>query len=606
MERAVKNLLGIKYGHGHGEDRMLADEEETRHSCKAFVCAVSSSHVEGDPTKSLTWSVAKDRSPNCKIWEAAEQRVQPLVSFKASSLKRMGLMKKAKSEFAQTRPVACILSIGAGIPKALGFTRPKSLTEKVAPMSLVNVLKGTATSTEKEAAEMEKKFANVPGVYDRIKVGRDIGDIGLEKLEELGQVKSHTRAYLRKDGISRQIDGIVAASRLSREFNYISLVIKPWLLVFDNFDDPADYEITKYLPQSNFGLIIVTGRHPAANDLDYPTPIDNLLEEEAMNLLFHRTKKERTHANVEDARKICCHLSCLALAADQAGAYIKSTGIGLSLFIEHFDKQQENIMAWSLPLKNYKRLDPAAPDQEITLTVSTAWELSYNRISGSKEIVEAKRHFLLISAYFGDNCVDEYVFRQFFETNSERLSWINMFQDQETHKWDSSAFLAVVTELRDLSLFRSNSVLLQGAVYSFHPMTRKWALYRQSRTEKQHLALEAMDILINSNFDTPADENLVNPPTGKKPHSLPHTESCFLSCEEFVSESQAIGISGPRKIGYTLAGIFLRHGHWGRSELIFKRLRLCPMKDAPKIWIYSLCGLSVVLKESFQKRDTKC
>lgn len=83
--------------------------------------------------------------------------------------------------------------------------------EKVAPMSLVSVLMGMAISTEKEAAEMEKKYKNVPGVYHRFKFGRDIGDIGLEGWKELRQVKSHTKAYLRKDGISRQIDGMVAA-----------------------------------------------------------------------------------------------------------------------------------------------------------------------------------------------------------------------------------------------------------------------------------------------------------------------------------------------------------------------------------------------------------
>lgn len=195
----------------------------------SFVCAVSSSHVERDPTKFRTWSVAKDRSPNCKIWEAARATCAAPRFFQSIFIEENGideefvdaglgcnnpikqLISEAKSEFAQTRPVACILSIGAGIPKAFGFTRPKSLTEKVAPMSLVNVLKGMATSTEKEAAEMEKKFANVPGVYNRINVGRDIGDIGLEELEELGQVKSHTRAYPRNDGMSRQIDGIVAA-----------------------------------------------------------------------------------------------------------------------------------------------------------------------------------------------------------------------------------------------------------------------------------------------------------------------------------------------------------------------------------------------------------
>ncbi|KAF7925221.1 hypothetical protein EAE99_006085 [Botrytis elliptica] len=552
MERAIKNLLEVIYGYGHGDDRMLADEEESRHSCKTFVCAVSSSHVEGDPTKFRTWSVAKNRSPNCKIWEAARATCAAPRFFQSIFIEENGiarefvdaglgcnnpikqLISEAKSEFAQTRPVACILSIGAGIPKALGFTRPKLLMEKVAPMSLVNVLTGMATSTEKEAAEMEEKYGNIPGVYYRINVGRDIGDIGLEELEELEQVASHTIAYLLKGGISRQIDGIVAAlanktrpeiqlhqldnhitlpsvtqhicfprsqadrhgfvprscmheidcmfndvllkrssktivlqgmggsgktqlalhycrkavsqggfnavlwvdgtakmsveqsfSRIADSIigksleavdiksfpalvrNQIETWKELWLLVFDNFDDPADYDITEYLPQSDFGLIIVTGRHPAANDLGYSITIGDLLEEEAMNLLFHRTNQERTHENIEDARKICCHLSCLALAVDQAGAYIKSTGIELSLFIEHFNKQQENIMAWSLPLKTYKRLDPAVPDQEITLTVSTTWELSYNRISGSKEIIEAKRHFLLISAFYDGNCIEE-------------------------------------------------------------------------------------------------------------------------------------------------------------------------------------------------------
>ncbi|KAF7883637.1 uncharacterized protein EAF02_005557 [Botrytis sinoallii] len=510
MERAIKNLLEVKYGHGHGDDRMLADEEESRHSCKAFVCAVNSSHMEGDPTKFRTWSVAKDRSLNCKIWEAARATCAAPRFFQSIFIEENGIDKDPNSH--KRGLFSCILSIGAGIPKALGFTRPKSLKEKVAPMSLADVLKGMATSTEKEAAEMEKKYGNIPGVYHRINVGRDIGDIGLEELEELGQVASHTRAYLRKDGISRQIDGIVAAlahktqpgirlhqlgsnhitlpsvtqhicfprSQADRhgfvprscmhEIDYMfndvllkrssktivlqgmgvsqggfnavlwvdgtaktsveqsfsriadSIIRKSleavdiksfpalvrnqietwkelWLLVFDNFDDPADYDIKEYLPQSDFGLIIVTGRHPAANDLGYYISIGDLLEEEAMNLLFHRTNQERTHENIEDARKICCHLSCLALAVDQAGAYIKSTGIDLSPFIEHFNKQQNNIMAWSLPLKTYKRLDPPAPDQEITLTVSTTWELSYNRISGSKEINEAKRHFLLVSAF---------------------------------------------------------------------------------------------------------------------------------------------------------------------------------------------------------------
>ena len=193
---------------------------------------------------------------------------------------------------------------------------------------------------------------------------------------------------------------------------------EPWLLVFDNFDDLTDYYITKYLPQTDFGLVIITDRRSAANDLGYPILID-LLEEETINLLFHQTNKERAYANIKYARKICCHLSCLILAVDQAEAYIKSTGVNLRLFIEHFNKQQENVMAWSPPpLKRYKRLDPAFPDQEIALTISTTWELSYNRISGSKEIVEAERHFILIGTFFDSNRIKENIFQRFFERTS--------------------------------------------------------------------------------------------------------------------------------------------------------------------------------------------
>ncbi|KAF7953263.1 hypothetical protein EAE96_006475 [Botrytis aclada] len=187
IEGAIKNLLEVKYGNGHGDDRMLADEEENRHACKAQGIWEAARATCAAPR--FPQSIFIDAGFDC------DNPIQQLIS-------------EANTEFDRTRSVACIVSIGAGIPKALGFTRPKSLTEKVAPISLVKVLEGMATSIEREAAEMEKKYRNIPGIYHRVNVGRDIG---LEEWEELGQVQSHTRAYLRKDGISRQIDSIVVA-----------------------------------------------------------------------------------------------------------------------------------------------------------------------------------------------------------------------------------------------------------------------------------------------------------------------------------------------------------------------------------------------------------
>ncbi|CAD6447297.1 65437eff-260c-4d10-8210-d307a5012d28 [Sclerotinia trifoliorum] len=229
MEQAIKSLLENKYGLGHGDDRMLMNEEENCGACKTFVCAVSSLHVEGAPTKFRSWLAVKDQSYNCKIWEAARATCAAPRLFKSIMIGENGIdeefvdaglgcnnpvqqvIAEARSVFGPLRPVTCILSIGAGTHKPLGFTKPKSALERAVPSDLVNVLAGLATSTEKEAAEMDKKYRHIPGIYHRLNVGRDIGEIKLEEWEELGQVTAHTKAYLRKDDIDHQIDEIVAA-----------------------------------------------------------------------------------------------------------------------------------------------------------------------------------------------------------------------------------------------------------------------------------------------------------------------------------------------------------------------------------------------------------
>ncbi|KAI9643876.1 hypothetical protein NHQ30_007227 [Ciborinia camelliae] len=69
---------------------------------------------------------------------------------------------------------------------------------------------------------------------------------------------------------------------------------EPWLPVFDNFDDPSVYNINQYLPPSDYGFMIITGRHPAANALGSSISIGDLLECEAVDMLFHRIKREKS------------------------------------------------------------------------------------------------------------------------------------------------------------------------------------------------------------------------------------------------------------------------------------------------------------------------
>lgn len=45
MERAIKKLLEVECGNAHGDDRMLVDEEKSRHKCKVYISPVEISFV---------------------------------------------------------------------------------------------------------------------------------------------------------------------------------------------------------------------------------------------------------------------------------------------------------------------------------------------------------------------------------------------------------------------------------------------------------------------------------------------------------------------------------------------------------------------------------
>jgi hypothetical protein len=106
------------------------------------------------------------------------------------------------------REVSCIVSIGTGKPKIAGFKAP-GLFQRALPLDLINVLKSMATDSEYEAKRMANRYQNCGGLYHRLNVDRGLEDVSLEEWEKLGDVKTHTVAYLRD--VSNDIDLIVAA-----------------------------------------------------------------------------------------------------------------------------------------------------------------------------------------------------------------------------------------------------------------------------------------------------------------------------------------------------------------------------------------------------------
>ncbi|MEA2045648.1 MAG: FxSxx-COOH system tetratricopeptide repeat protein, partial [Euryarchaeota archaeon] len=153
---------------------------------------------------------------------------------------------------------------------------------------------------------------------------------------------------------------------MSPDLNVVIEVVKTWLeqnddwlLVFDNVQDPEDLD--NYLPHTGKGHVIVTSRNPNWGGIIRTLPVDVFSRDESIEFLRHRTGLE------DGADALSAALGDLPLALEQAGAYIKETGISLEDYLNRFQEQQKEVL---------KRGKPAS----YPYTVATTWKISFERV----------------------------------------------------------------------------------------------------------------------------------------------------------------------------------------------------------------------------------
>jgi hypothetical protein len=172
-----------------------------------------------------TWCAASDPGYDCTIWEAGRATTAAPKLFKRIFIGDTGfqeefidaalgcnnplryLVKEAQREFGTTTPmreVSCIVSIGTG------FKKP-NLFQRALQSDLIKVLASMATDTEDEEKLARDRYKSCPGLYHRLNVERGLEEVSLEEWKKLGEIKTHTRAYLRGYDASNDIDAIVKA-----------------------------------------------------------------------------------------------------------------------------------------------------------------------------------------------------------------------------------------------------------------------------------------------------------------------------------------------------------------------------------------------------------
>ncbi|KAF2117529.1 hypothetical protein BDV96DRAFT_643902 [Lophiotrema nucula] len=253
----------------------------------------------------------------------------------------------------------------------------------------------------------------------------------------------------------------------------------PWLLVFDNYDDPSQFSsLLTCLPYSTHAKVLITTRCLQVESLSTMfMPLSGLDEDSAISLLFRHCKVEESNITREYAQSIVRRLAYLPLAIVQAGAYCLKYQLCLSRFLGDFEKKKEAILKYAPEVWEYTKLPDGALNSS-AMTVFTTWEMSLEHVDPNSEYRKLARDFLSTCAFLDHQRISELVLRHKIPEDAARLhgdcTWQQLFSDSDQALvWNSIKFEDFIHRLSQLSLVNRSQEY--GAIcFSIHPLVAEW------------------------------------------------------------------------------------------------------------------------------------
>ncbi|KAJ7927322.1 hypothetical protein B0H13DRAFT_1598843, partial [Mycena leptocephala] len=144
---------------------------------------------------------------------------------------------------------------------------------------------------------------------------------------------------------------------------------EPWLLFFDNADDPK-IDLNKFLPKCNHGNILITSRNPGLRGYGQHFHVSDMNETEAVQLLLKCASQDTSSANEQIATEIVKALSYFPLAIVQAGAFILESG-ALDTYLELYMENRAQLLSER----------PAQTHDDYSWTVYTTWQMSFDKLT---------------------------------------------------------------------------------------------------------------------------------------------------------------------------------------------------------------------------------
>ncbi|HMS85255.1 MAG TPA: tetratricopeptide repeat protein [Nitrospira sp.] len=148
-----------------------------------------------------------------------------------------------------------------------------------------------------------------------------------------------------------------------------------WLLILDNVDSkPAGTAVEALLPKLTGGHVLLTSRLADWSVSLAPVGLDVLAPEAAVDFLLARTdaKRRKQTDDAVIAQRLTNELGCLALALEQAGAYIAQRRLNFDRYLTEWQSQRDKVLTWfDARLMQYPK------------SVAITWQTSVDQLSES-------------------------------------------------------------------------------------------------------------------------------------------------------------------------------------------------------------------------------
>jgi MinD-like ATPase involved in chromosome partitioning or flagellar assembly len=190
-------------------------------------------------------------------------------------------------------------------------------------------------------------------------------------------------------------DDVVEAARASLDALRRSDPAGRWLLIFDNAEEPR--QLQAYLPAGS-GHVLVTSRNQTWSQLAESLEVDVFSRHESVAHMLLRVPE----LDLIDADRIASVLGDLPIAIEQAGAWLKETGMSASEYVRELEKDMMRVLAlsesedhrapaiatWNISLTRLRQDSPAAVRLLQLCAFCSAGPISMNLLY-SDEMIQA-------------------------------------------------------------------------------------------------------------------------------------------------------------------------------------------------------------------------